>query len=58
MFVWIADNAVTIVSILIIFALIGIAVFSVIRDKKSKKGGCTGNCSTCGMGCSCSKKKQ
>ena len=51
MFAWIADNAVTIIVIAVILVLIGIAVFSLLRDKKNKKGGCTGNCATCGMGC-------
>ena len=42
---------------LTVAAVIGVAVFSLVKDKKSKKGGCTGNCATCGMGCSYSKKK-
>ena len=53
MFAWIADNAVTIIVIAVILVLIGIAVFSLLRDKKNKKGGCTGNCASCGMSCSC-----
>ena len=51
MFAWIADNAVTIIVIAVILVLIGIAVFSLLRDKKNKKGECTGNCATCGMCC-------
>ncbi|MBO4769289.1 MAG: FeoB-associated Cys-rich membrane protein [Clostridia bacterium] len=58
MFAWIADNAATIIAIIIVLLLIGIAVLSIIRDKKSKKGVCTGNCSTCGMSCSYSKKRK
>ena len=57
MFVWLADNAVTVIVISVIIILIGIAVLSLIREKKNKSGGCTGNCATCGMGCSYSKKK-
>lgn len=54
---WIADNAITIIAISIILIMIGIAVFSLMRDKKHKTGGCTGNCATCGMGCSYDKKE-
>ena len=56
MIAWIADNAVTIIVIAVILVLIGIAVFSLLRDKKNKKGGCTGNCATCGMRCNKMKK--
>ncbi len=55
MFAWIADNALTIAVAAVILALVGLAVFSLVKDKKSKKGGCTGNCASCGMGCSCRK---
>ena len=57
MFAWITDNAATIVVIAVLLVLVGVAVFSIVRDKKSKKGGCTGNCATCGMGCSCDQNK-
>ena len=57
MFAWIANNAVTIIVVAVLLILIGVAVFSVVKDKKNKKGGCTGNCATCGMGCSYNKKK-
>ena len=30
---------------------VGIAVFSLVRQKKSKKGGCIGNCASCGGCC-------
>ena len=58
MVAWIADNAVTIIVIAIILDLIGIAVYSLLKDKKNKKGGCTGNCATCGMRCSYNDKKK
>lgn len=57
MFAWISENVVTIIVIAVILVLIGIAVFSLVKDKKNKKGGCTGNCATCGMGCSYIKNK-
>ena len=52
MFAWIAENALTVAVISVILAAAGLAVFSLVRDKKKKKGGCTGNCATCAMGCS------
>ena len=54
---WLAGNAITIIVSVVILILIGFAVFSIVKDKKSKKGGCTGNCATCGMGCSYNKQK-
>ena len=58
MFQWIADNAVTIVAIAVILTAVGIAVFSIIRDKKRKKSCCTGNCAACCTGCSYEKNKK
>ena len=58
MFAWIADNAATIIVAAVILAMIGVAVGTLIKDKKNKKGGCTGNCATCGMECSYGKKKK
>jgi hypothetical protein len=55
MFAWIADNAVTIIAIAAVLAAVGIAVRSLVKSKK--RGGCTGNCASCGMGCSCCEKK-
>lgn len=57
MFAWLAKNAVTIVVSAVLLILVGVAVFSLVKDKKNKKGGCTGNCATCGMGCSCNNNK-
>ena len=34
----------------IIIGIVVIVVISMIKDKKKNKGGCTGNCTTCG-GC-------
>ena len=56
MFAWIADNAVTIAAVAVVLTVVGVAVFSLVKDKKNNKGGCTGNCASCGMGCSCGKK--
>jgi len=57
MFAWIAENAVTVAVIAAVLIMVGVAVFSLVRDKKNKKGICTGNCATCGMCCSHSEKK-
>jgi len=58
MFTWIAENAVTVIAILAVAVVIGFAVFSLVREKKNKTGGCTGNCATCGMACSYGKAKK
>lgn len=53
MLAWITDNAETIAAAAIVLFAAGIAVFSIVRDKKKKKksGGCTGNCMSCGKCC-------
>ncbi len=58
MFAWIADNAVTIIAIVLVLLIAGLAVFSLVKDKKSGSGGCTGNCATCRMGCSGNKNRK
>ena len=52
---WISANWVTIVVLVVIALLVGLAVWSLLRDRKAKKagGGCTGNCASCGYGGSC-----
>lgn len=51
MFAWIADNLATIIAAAAVLILVGIAVFSLIRQKKHSKGACTGNCASCGGCC-------
>ena len=59
MFEWIANNAVTIIAIAVILVVVAVALICVIKDLKNKSsGGCTGNCSCCGMKCSYDKKKK
>ena len=48
---WIADNAATAIAAGIVLLLVGVAVFSLVKQKKKKKGGCTGDCASCGGGC-------
>ena len=57
MFEWISNNIVTIATVLVLAAVIGLALFSLIRAKKRPSGGCTGNCATCCSGCPYSSKK-
>ena len=57
MFAWIAGNWITLVVTAVILVLAGAAVFSLVKDRKSGRGGCTGNCASCGMCCSCGKKQ-
>ena len=58
MFAWIAENAATIIVTAVVLVLIGVAVLSLLKDKKNKKGGCTGNCASCGMSCSYKQKSK
>ncbi len=57
MFRWIADNAETLIAAGVILFAVGIAVFSLVRDKKKgrKGSGCPGNCAACGMCCGMKK---
>ena len=41
----------------IIIAIIALAVFSIVRDKKKGKCSCGNSCSSCGMKGSCHSKK-
>ena len=58
MFAWIANNAVTIIAAAAVLLIAGVAVFSLVKEKKRGSSGCTGCCATCRMGCSCGNKKQ
>ncbi len=51
MLTWITENLSSIVVVAIVLFLMGLALRKIIRDKKSGKGTCGGNCSACG-GCS------
>ena len=57
MFVWIADNAVTLITAAVVLAAIAVAVITLVRDKKRGSGGCSGNCAACGMCCRNGKKQ-
>ena len=57
MFAWIAQNALTLAVCEVLLAAIAAAVLSIVKDKKNKKGGCTGSCATCGASCPYNRKK-
>ena len=57
MFTWLAENAATIIALSAVIALIASTVIALVKEKKSKKGCCTGNCATCGMACANKNKK-
>ena len=46
----------TVLIIAIIIAVIALAVFSIVRDKKKGKCSCGNSCSSCGMNGTCHKK--
>ena len=56
MLTWIVENAVTLAAMAVVLVLIGAALISLVKDRKNNKSGCTGNCASCGMGCSCKQK--
>ena len=57
MFRWIADNAVTIAASAAVLGVIAAAVFALVRERRGRSGGCTGNCASCPMCCCGGKKK-
>lgn len=54
---WLAENAVTIITIGVLLVIFGIAIYSVVKNKKKKSCGCSCDCATCGMNCCCDKKE-
>ena len=50
---WIMSNIATIIICLVVIAVIALAVFVLIRDKKQGKSTCGGNYGSCPMGGSC-----
>ena len=54
---FITDNLGTIVFGLLLFLLVILIIKSMIKDKKAGKSLCTHDCSSCGMGSSCTKLK-
>jgi len=46
----------TVIVFLIVLLVVGLAVYSIIRDKRSGKGGCSHGCTGCAMQGKCHKK--
>ena len=53
---FITDNLGTIITALILLAVIGGAVWSIVKKKKAGQSSCGCGCSNCAMGGSCGKK--
>ena len=53
MLTWITDNLITILTLALLCALVALAVFSLVRDKKNGKGSCGGKCSSCVLAGEC-----
>ena len=53
---WLIEHIGTIIILLTLAAVVGVAVAILIKDKKAGKSSCGGNCSHCAMGGSCHKK--
>lgn len=58
MFAWLAEHGITILALTVVLALILVAVFSLLKERKRPTGGCTGNCASCRMGCGQAEKKE
>lgn len=56
MWTWIADNIVTVITLLAVLLIIAGAITVLIKDRKKGKSSCGGNCAHCPMGGSCCKK--
>ena len=55
---WLVANIGTVAVLAIVSAIIGLAIFSIIRDKKKGKSSCGGSCSCCPMGGMCHGTKE
>ena len=58
MIAWIMDNLANIAVIAILIVIIGLAVFSMIRNRKNGKSACGGSCCNCVYGDSCNKPEK
>lgn len=50
---WLSQYIGTIIICLVLVAVFGLLIWSLIRDKKKGKSSCGGCCSSCAMGCHC-----
>ena len=51
MIVWVLANYVNVLLILAVAAVVVLCTLSLVRDKKSGRSACGGNCASCGGGC-------
>lgn len=55
---WLISNLSTIIICLILAAVVGLIIFSMVKDKKKGKSSCGCNCSDCPMGGKCGEGKK
>lgn len=53
--IWLSANLINIVLVAVLILIVGLLLRSMIRDKKTGKSSCGGNCANCGV-CACSSK--
>jgi len=55
---WLSANLINIVLIVLIAAITGLLIRSLIRDRKAGKSSCGGNCASCGACGGCAREVQ
>lgn len=50
---WLSENLSTIIICIVLAAIVGLIIFSLIKNKKKGKCSCGNNCGCCPMGGSC-----
>ncbi|MCR5322190.1 MAG: FeoB-associated Cys-rich membrane protein [Lachnospiraceae bacterium] len=58
MIAWITDNIANIVIVIILLTVIGLAVWSIIRNRKKGRSCCGGSCGGCMYSGSCKDNKR
>lgn len=53
---WFADNLATVLVSLVLVAILGLIVFTTVRNKKKGKSSCSCGCKNCAMSESCHQK--
>ena len=54
---WIAENIGNIIVILLLLAVVGAAIFSIVNKKRKGLSSCGCNCGSCGMAGMCGKNE-
>ena len=57
---WLKENLVTIAVCLVLAVVVGLIIWSMIRDKRAGRSPCGGNCASCGVcsGCHTAQKQK